>query len=248
MDYEKSDYSFNTQPALIDESQKLINIMKRKSLKSLKELMNISDNLATVNKQRYQNFTADHTTDNSKPAVLTFNGEVYWGLEAATLSGGQLEWTQDHLRILSGLYGVLRPMDLIQPYRLEMGTRLKSRRGNDLYKWWGDRITKQLNRDLEATGNDVIFNLASKEYFKSVKEKDLNAKVYSANFFELRNGKHQFVSFTAKRARGWLTRFIIDNAITNPEDVVAFDTEGFAYEPELSSPDSFIFVRPGPNG
>ena len=243
MDYNPAETNGVTLPRMLDQSMPLVSMMKRKSKKSLKELMSISDNLAALNKERFTNFSEEHTSDNAKQAVLTFNGEVYWGLDANTLGADQMEWTQDHLRILSGLYGVLRPLDLIQPYRLEMGTRLKTRRGKDLYAWWGERITKQLNEDLEETGNSVIFNLASKEYAKAVDMDKLNARVYSANFFEFRKGKYQFISFTAKRARGWLARYIIDNKITDPELTKGFDTERFEYLEELSSDNHFVFVR-----
>lgn len=229
----------------MEDTNKLVKTMRNKSAKAIGELMSISPELAKLNKQRYASFEDTMTVENSKQAVLAFNGDVYQGLQAVTMSDADMEWAQEHVRILSGLYGVLRPFDRIQPYRLEMGTRLKTRRGTNLYSFWGDRITKVLNEDLEKQNTKVIFNLASKEYYKAVNEKKVEGDIYQANFFEIRNGEQKFISFSAKKARGLLTRFIIDNRIDNPEDVVAFDREGYAFDPDQSTDRNFIFVKQG---
>ncbi|MDX1408570.1 MAG: peroxide stress protein YaaA, partial [Saprospiraceae bacterium] len=209
------------------------------------ELMSISDKLARLNKERFDAFHDTDTIDKEKEAILAFKGDVYVGLDNATLSGSDLAWAQSHVRILSGLYGLLRPRDVIRPYRLEMGTRLKNARGKDLYAFWGDEITEMINQDLKYQKSKVILNLASKEYFHAVNTDMLQGDLYSANFLERRNGEYKFISFTAKKARGWLCRYIIDNRITDPEDVKEFDGEGFRYLKSLSSEREFVFVRKG---
>jgi cytoplasmic iron level regulating protein YaaA (DUF328/UPF0246 family) len=231
---------------MLDETQTLVRSLRRKSAKSIGELMSISSDLAKLNKERYTEFSEDFTNANSKQAILAFDGDVYSGLDNQTLLEDDLEWAQDHVRILSGLYGVLRPNDRMQPYRLEMGTKLKTRRGTNLYKYWGDKITNLLNEDIESHSQKFFFNLASNEYFKSVKVDKLNGELYSANFYERRDGEYKFISFTAKKARGWLTRYIIDNRIDTPEAVKDFNGEGFHYLKKLSSDREFIFVRKGP--
>ncbi len=245
LDYNPTGHTQESLPRMMDETAKLVKTMRNKSAKAIGELMSISPDLAKLNKQRYVGFEDTMTEENSKQAVLAFNGDVYQGLNTGTLSDEDLEWSQDHVRILSGLYGVLRPFDRIQPYRLEMGTRLKTRRGTNLYSFWGDRITKLINEDLENQDSKVIFNLASKEYYKAVNEKKVKGDIYQANFFEIRNGEQKFISFSAKKARGLLTRFIIDNRIDNPQDVIAFDREGYAFDPDQSNDREFIFVRQG---
>lgn len=243
LDYSHVDYEGATLPRLVAESRPLVNKMRRMSAKKIGELMSISDNLAKLNKQRFVEFAEEHDFDNSKQAILAFKGDVYVGLDNDTLEVNDLEWAQDHLRILSGLYGLLRPNDLIQPYRLEMGTRIATRKGKNLYDFWGSTITDLLNQDLETHDSKYIMNLASKEYFKAIDTARLHGELYSANFFERRNGEYKFISFTAKKARGWLTRYIIDNRIDTPEDVKSFDSEGFSFNDNMSSEREFIFTR-----
>lgn len=245
LDYSETDHGQESFPRMMDETTRLVKTMRNKSAKAIGELMSISPELAKLNKQRYVGFEDTMTDENSKQAVLAFNGDVYQGLDTDSMSDEDLQWSQKHVRILSGLYGVLRPFDRIQPYRLEMGTRLKTRRGTNLYAFWGDRITKLINQDLEEQNSKVIFNLASNEYYKAVNERKVKAAIYRANFFEIRNGEQKFISFSAKRARGILTRFIVDNRIDDPQDVIAFDREGYAFDPDQSSDREFIFVRQG---
>ena len=245
LDYTETDHNGSTVPRLMDETMPLVRSLRRKSAKSIGQLMSISDSLAKLNKQRYTEFSEDFTAENSKQAILAFDGDVYTGIENSTLLEDDLAWAQDHVRILSGLYGVLRPNDLMQPYRLEMGTRLKTRRGKNLYDYWGERITNVLNEDIAEHDSKVFFNLASNEYFKAVKPDKLEGELYSANFYERRDGEYKFISFTAKKARGWLTRYIIDNRIDEPDAVKDFNGEGFRYLKKLSSEREFIFVRKG---
>lgn len=245
LDFSPSRFKAHTSPRMLEDSEMLVEMMRKKSAKKIGELMSISDNLAVLNKNRFQHYKAEVTRDHAKEAILAFKGDVYVGLDNETLGADDLVWAQSHVRILSGLYGVLRPRDLIQPYRLEMGTRLKNLRGKNLYAFWGDKITDLLNNDLKRRSSKVIFNLASKEYFSAVKPSLLHGELYSANFLERRNGEYKFISFTAKKARGWLCRYIIDNRITDPEQVKAFRGEGFKYLKSLSSEREFIFVRKG---
>ncbi|MDX1476060.1 MAG: peroxide stress protein YaaA [Saprospiraceae bacterium] len=245
LDFSPSDFKASSTPRMLEDSEQLVEIMQKKSAKKIGELMSISDKLAKLNKERFDDFHETATIDNEKEAILAFKGDVYVGLENETLSGSDLAWAQSHVRILSGLYGLLRPRDVIRPYRLEMGTRLNTQRGKDLYAFWGDKITEMINEDLKRHKSRVVFNLASKEYFNAVNTDLLEGDLYSANFLERRNGEYKFISFTAKKARGWLCRYIIDNRITDPEAVKEFDREGFRYLKTLSSEREFVFVRKG---
>ncbi len=246
LDTSGTDLNGASLPRLLNDTAALVRIMRKMSLKKLGQLMSMSPILTKLNKERFIQFSEECTEENSKQAILAFQGGVYLGLNAETMSFADLQWAQNHVRILSGLYGVLRPNDLMQSYRLEMGTSLTTKRGNGLYAWWGEKITNLLNEDLDELGSKIIFNLASKEYFKSVKTANLSAEVYSANFFELRNGDYKFISFTAKKARGLLCRHIIDQRIDRPEDVKGFTEDGFRYLKKLSSDREFIFVKNGP--
>ncbi|MCL4146877.1 UNVERIFIED_CONTAM: hypothetical protein GTU68_047902 [Idotea baltica] len=232
-----------TLPALLPEAVKLNNLLKRKSKKAIIEMMHVSDQIAKVNYDRFRSFAADHTGQNSKPAIHTFDGDVYKGMDVKSFTAGDLDYSQKHMRILSGLYGVLRPLDLIQPYRLEMGTKLKNRRGTNLYQFWGDRITKQINTDLSETGSDLIINLASNEYYKSIQKKALHGQVLTINFKEYRNDKYIFVSFNAKRARGMMAQYLIKNKIDAPANILGFDTDGYHFNEELSSKMEYIFTK-----
>ncbi|MCG8328212.1 MAG: peroxide stress protein YaaA [Chitinophagales bacterium] len=233
----------NTQPRLLEQSQELVDILKVKSTNSLKKLMNISETLADLNYQRYQEYHTPFNTENAKQAVLAFKGDVYTGLGAEDFNEEDLDFAQDHFRILSGLYGLLRPKDLIQPYRLEMGTKLKSKKGKNLYEYWGDKITNLLNEDLRATGGKYVINLASIEYFSAVQPDQLEAELYDIQFKEKRNGKYKIISFFAKKARGMMSRYAIVNRISHPSELKAFDEDNYEFNEELSEGNTFVFTR-----
>jgi cytoplasmic iron level regulating protein YaaA (DUF328/UPF0246 family) len=236
-----------TQPDFLDRSAELIAVLRERTPAEVAELMSLSDALAALNVARYASWSRPFTPDNAKQAVLAFDGDVYDGLAAATLDEAGLAWAQDHLRILSGLYGVLRPLDLMQPYRLEMGTKLATPRGRNLYEFWGESITDALNallaREREAGREAVLLNLASDEYFKSVKPKTLAGRLVSAVFEDWKSGRYKVVSFYAKRARGLLSRYVIDNRIDEVEALTGFDREGYAYAAEASDADTLVFRR-----
>ncbi|MEX8991012.1 peroxide stress protein YaaA, partial [Salmonella enterica] len=198
---------------------------------------------ADLNATRFHDWQPHFTPDNARQAILAFKGDVYTGLQAETFNDADFDFAQQHLRMLSGLYGVLRPLDLMQPYRLEMGIRLENPRGKDLYQFWGDIITDKLNEALEAQGDRVVVNLASEEYFKSVKPKKLNAELIKPVFLDEKNGKFKVVSFYAKKARGLMSRFIIENRLTKPEQLTAFDREGYFFDEETSTQDELVFKR-----
>lgn len=233
-----------TQPLYLEESEKLVGALRKKSAKKLMDLMGISDKLAGLNRQRYLDWSLPFSNENAKPAVLAFKGDVYQGLQAESLDAGQLEYSQSHLRILSGLYGLLRPMDLIQPYRLEMGTDLKVGRKKNLYEYWGDRLRKQLEEELGADESPVLVNLASNEYSDAAKLKDFPHPVVSPVFHDEKNGKYKMISFFAKKARGLMARYLIVNEVSSPEDILGFDLEGYAYYAEGSTPEKPVFRRP----
>ena len=232
-----------TIPELLEQSEKLVGKLKKMSPRQLSKLMSISKDLGELNFQRYQNWTLPFNTSNAKQAVLAFNGDVYQGLQASSLSEEKLELAQKHLRILSGLYGVLKPFDLIQPYRLEMGTKLKYYKSDDLYSFWDPVLTKKINEAVAESGSDVLINLASNEYFKSVNKKKLKAEIVTPEFKDLKNREYKMISFFAKKARGLMTRFILDNNITNAEDLQAFDYEGYIFNSNLSKPGNPVFTR-----
>jgi cytoplasmic iron level regulating protein YaaA (DUF328/UPF0246 family) len=231
-----------TQPRFTEQSQQLIETLRQLSVQDVAELMKLSDKLASLNVARYQSWEPKHTPDNARPAVLAFKGDVYTGLDAESLSETDFSFAQQHLRILSGLYGVLRPLDLLEPYRLEMGTRLKTASGDNLYQFWGERITAALNEELK-TSDDVVVNLASNEYFKSVQPKALNARLITPVFKDFKNGQYKIISFYAKKARGLMSRYIIQNRIDAPEAIKAFDLEGYYFSPEQSKGDTWVFLR-----
>jgi hypothetical protein len=230
-------------PEMLDSSAKLAGRLKKMSPKQLSKLMGISKDLGELNFQRYQNWNLPFTPENAKQAVLAFNGDVYQGLKAETLTEEQLELAQTRLRILSGLYGVLKSLDLIQPYRLEMGTQLNYYKSKNLYEFWNPAITKKINDALAESGSNVLVNLASKEYFKSIDTKKLKADIVTPDFKDQKNGEYKMISFFAKKARGLMTRFILENNITNSTDLLAFDFEGYHYNPRLSKPNNPIFTR-----
>ncbi|MEQ6168246.1 MULTISPECIES: peroxide stress protein YaaA [unclassified Ekhidna] len=240
----KTPYETNTtQPRLMECTKELIDVMRKKSVDEVSELMSISRQLAGLNVHRFKEFDPAHTSENAKPAALAFNGDVYQGLQAETFDEKKFEFAQKHFRILSGLYGLLRPLDLIQPYRLEMGTKLAFDDYNTLYEYWDRKILDLLVDDLKAQGDDIILNLASNEYFKSVDKKDMPARVIDVEFKHLKNGKYKIISFYAKKARGLMSRFMIEHQITNPEDLRAFDYEGYYFDEEASTENKLAFKR-----
>ena len=233
----------HTQPLFVKQAGELIDVLRDKSMQDIAELMSLSDPLAGLNVARYQAWKPKFTPQNAKQAVLAFNGDVYEGLDAKTLKDKDLAWAQDHVCILSGLYGVLRPLDLMQPYRLEMGTKLATEKGKNLYQFWGAQIAQYLNQRAAEQGDNVIINLASEEYFKSVDRKTLQPRVVACVFEELKAGKYKVVSFMAKRARGLMVRYAVEHRATTPESLQGFDTEGYAYVPAASEPDRLVFRR-----
>jgi cytoplasmic iron level regulating protein YaaA (DUF328/UPF0246 family) len=243
LDLSKKEIPFHTEPRMLEKSQKLVNNLKKQSVGSFQQLMNINEKIAKENQTRYREYHLPFTEENAKPAALSFKGDVYRGLDFESLNKTEIKYAQKHVRILSGLYGILRPMDLIQAYRLEMGTKLKVGRKNNLYDFWGDDITHIINEDLKDFKNPIIINLASKEYFQSINEKKINADIYTINFKEKRKGKYMFLSFNAKRARGLMCNFAIKTKAKTPEDLKAFDLEDYTYNPGFSSEKEFIFTR-----
>lgn len=238
--------SAHTRPELLDQTARLIKTARNLSQKKLRELMGISPALAKLNAVRYQGLSTDLDLDNAKQAVLAFKGDTYIGLDADSLGDDDLAWAQDHIGILSGLYGYLRPLDLIQPYRLEMGTRLKTRRGTGLYAFWKDRITAQVQHVLDAQGDDIVLNLASAEYFKAVNRKKLAARVLTPVFKDTKDGCARVLSLFAKQARGMMARYIIDNRLDEVDGLKDFDSGGYRFRPNESEGDRWVFERTQP--
>lgn len=238
-----------TPPDFQEDAVRLARTARNLTLRDLKGLMGLSDDLARLNRDRFNAFSADPEHHQTRPAALAFAGDTYQGLEAASLSADEMAFAQGRLRILSGLYGVLRPLDAIQPYRLEMGSRLKTRRGRNLYDYWGDTIAKALNRAAEETGSTVLINCASQEYFGAVSPKTLKLRCITPQFMEdKRDGAGpRIVSFFAKKARGAMARFIVQHRIAAPEGLRDFDSGGYVYQSDASSPDSPVFLRDYPS-
>ena len=232
-----------TQPQYLDHSQELIEQLRELSPAQISELMHVSDKIGGLNAARFGSWTPAFTPDNAKQALLAFKGDVYTGLNAETFSEADFSYAQDHLRMLSGLYGLLRPLDLMMPYRLEMGTKLANARGKDLYAFWGTQISEWLNQALAEQGDDVLLNLASNEYFSAVKKTALNARIINTEFKDLKNGQHKIISFYAKKARGMMSRFVIKERINNPEHLKQFDEQGYRFSAEQSKPDLLVFLR-----
>jgi cytoplasmic iron level regulating protein YaaA (DUF328/UPF0246 family) len=228
-----------TRPAFQPEAEELVSVAHRLTVGDLQKLMKISEPLAKLNAERF----AEFGTMPQKPAALAFAGDTYQGLEADSLEPDEMDWAQEHFRILSGLYGLLRPRDAIEPYRLEMGSRLKTARGKTLYDYWGDRIAKALNAQADAIGTDTLINCASQEYFGAVERDTLNLRVITPVFMEEKAGTPKVVSFYAKKARGAMARFVIQHRLTDPEALKAFDAGGYRYNDEMSDGDSFVFLR-----
>jgi cytoplasmic iron level regulating protein YaaA (DUF328/UPF0246 family) len=233
----------HTQPQFVKQSTELISILRDKSPQDIAELMSLSDALSGLNVARYQAWRPKFTAKNAKQAVLAFNGDVYEGLDAKTLKADDLAWAQDHVAILSGLYGVLRPLDWMQPYRLEMGTKLANDKGSNLYKFWGPQIAEHLNQRLKADKTPVVVNLASQEYFKAVDLKALKARVIDCVFEEYKNGQYKIISFMAKRARGLMARYAAEHRLSLPKQLEGFNAEGYKFDAKVSEPDRLVFRR-----
>lgn len=240
MDMEPAKGSVVSQPEFLEYSRKLVSKLRRFSVAELMEFMEISEKLAQLNHDRFKMWQPPFSTDNAKQAALAFTGDVYEGLDASSLKKGELTYAQDHLRILSGLYGLLRPLDLVQPYRLEMGRSLETRGARNLYEFWRGTVTGALNE----TQGDLLVNLASNEYFKTIDKRALNKRIISPVFKDEKNGKYRIISFFAKKARGAMARHIIQNRVTDSGGLLSFAEGGYAYNPELSSSGSPVFTRP----
>src|SRR5690606_35912871 len=234
------------QPAYLEDSRVLVEQLKTMAPGEISELMSISDALGVLNANRFQTWHTPFTPENAKQAVLAFKGDVYVGLEAESLNEADLAFAQKHLRILSGLYGLLKPLDLIQPYRLEMGTSLKNERGANLYSFWGERLTQALNQELAGNAEPVLVNLASNEYFKAIKPKALQARIITPQFLDRKGDQYKIVSFWAKKARGMMSAYIIRNRLTQPEQLKQFDVAGYVFNAERSKGDQWVFTRDEP--
>lgn len=235
-----------TQPQFLERASELVEDAREMSPQDIRALMGVSESIAELNHSRFMNWSAPFSLDNAKQALLAFKGDVYTGLEAETLTTAQLGFAQKHLVILSGLYGLLRPLDLMQPYRLEMGLKFANRGGKNLYEFWGDDITWAMNRQLKKSGSPVLVNLASNEYFKSVQAKQLEADIVTPVFKDLKGDKYKVISFYAKKARGQMARFIIDGELNDPRGLEKFRTDGYRYNKAESTARELVFTRDQP--
>ena len=233
----------HSMPSFLDDSEQLIEQLRDLSPERVSELMGISAKLGVLNSNRYLNWSLPFSLSNSKQAVLAFTGDVYTGLDASHMNEDDLNWAQDHLRILSGLYGVLRPLDLIQPYRLEMSTKLNNSRGPNLYRFWGTQLTDAINQDLSKQDRPVLINLASNEYYKALQPDRIQAPVITPVFKDWKNGQYKIISFFAKKARGMMSAFMIRQRLRDAEDLKAFQTAGYAYSDAQSSESQWVFLR-----
>lgn len=240
LDLSPSDLDTVTEPQFKNEIKELTGILKKKSSTDLQDLMGVSENIAMLNEERFKTFSNTFTRENSKPALFTFKGDVYRKMDVENYSAAQLAFAQDHLRILSGLYGLLKPLDLIQPYRLEMGIKLPNKKAGDLYGFWQQKLTKALD---EAATDGVVINLASQEYFKAINLKKLKAKVVHIAFKEYREGTYKIIAIFAKQARGLMANYIIENQINEPEKLKLFDQDKYEFSEKLSSDDQWVFIR-----
>lgn len=244
LDFDSAPATTNhSQGDFLDDSQQLIGELQQLSPEDISKLMKISPKLGELNHQRFMNWSLPFKPDNAKQALLAFRGDVYTGLDADNFDEADFSRAQQQLRILSGLYGLLRPLDLIQPYRLEMGTRFSNQRGSNLYQFWGDKITDALNQQLGDNDQPVLINLASKEYYSAVQEKALNAEIISPVFKDQKNGRHKIISFYAKKARGLMAAYIIKNRLDDVEQIKGFDSDGYYYSPEQSTASDWVFLR-----
>ena len=243
LDFKSEIHFKGTQPRLLECTNQLVDVMRTKSVDDVADLMSISRQLAGLNVHRYKTYESTHTDENARPAALAFNGDVYQGLQAPTFDEARMEFASRHFRILSGLYGLLRPLDLIQPYRLEMGTKLAFDDYKTLYQYWDNTILDLLLKDLKEQGDDIILNLASNEYFKSVNKKQLDADIITPVFKDLKNGNYKIISFFAKKARGLMSAYIIKNKLQQPARLKKFDWEGYTYNEAMSSDREWVFTR-----
>ncbi|MBD3610262.1 MAG: peroxide stress protein YaaA [Gammaproteobacteria bacterium] len=233
----------HTQPDYLDDSQQLINRARKYSALDIAEIMAVSMKIAELNFERFANWATPFSPDNAKQAALAFKGDVYTGLDAESFKADDFKFAQKHLRILSGLYGLLRPLDLMQPYRLEMGRKIDTDRGKNLYEFWGETITDGINQQLKKLKSDVLVNLASNEYFKSVKPKTLNGEIITPEFKDWKNGDYKMMGVYAKKARGQLSRFVIQNRISEPEAMKEFNVDGYKFNQQLSTDKKWVFTR-----
>lgn len=232
-----------TQPRLLEQSQQLIDVCRKLSATEIASLMTVSEKIANLNVERFRDWNAEFDFSNARQALFAFKGDVYTGLDAYHLKDHDIDFAQQHLRMLSGLYGLLRPLDLIMPYRLEMGAKLKNSRGNNLYEFWGSIITDKINQDLAEIDAKLLVNLASDEYYKSVNEKKIRAEIIKPVFLDQKNGKYKVISFYAKKARGLMARYLIENKLSQVEQLKAFDSEGYYFDAESSSDKELVFKR-----
>ena len=232
-----------SQPAFLSDTRKLVKIMRGYSADDLAALMHTSDAISTLNADRFKQWKTPFKESNARPSIFTFMGDVYTGFEAQKLSQKDMDYAQSHLRILSGLYGALRPLDLMQAYRLEMGIGLKNEHGKDLYAFWGDKITKSINKDLKATGDEVLINLASNEYFNALDKKILKAELVQPVFKDFSSGQYRVLSFFAKKARGRMAAWIIQNKVEDPQGLTKFRLDGYKYSKNDSTPEKPVFLR-----
>ena len=235
-----------TIPQQLKDSEKLIKQLRKLSVEEIKKLMSLSDNLAELNFQRYKDFGLPFNQQNAKQAIFAFKGDVYSGINTSSMTQQDFEYAQNHVRILSGLYGYLRPLDLIQPYRLEMKTKLENSKGADLYQFWGESITNFLNDEFKTHSQKVLVNLASNEYWKSVQPKKINAKVINVAFKEIKDGKARIIAIFAKKARGMMTDFIVRNRVETVDGLKDFNYENYKFDASASNENSFVFTRPQP--
>nr|MBL8411181.1 peroxide stress protein YaaA [Dechloromonas sp.] len=233
----------HTMPAFLKQSESLIKQLRKLSPADIANLMDLSDQLALLNFNRYADWHLPFTPENAKQAVLAFDGDVYDGLAARTMSADDLDFAQQHVRILSGLYGILKPLDLMQPYRLEMGTKFANKAGKDLYAFWGETLLDTINGELDAMPHPVAINLASEEYFKAAVGRKFKGRLIQPVFEDWKNGKYKIISFYAKRARGLMTRYALLNRLTDPEALKDFDSDGYAFAPEASDEATWVFRR-----
>jgi len=243
LDYSDSPIGTHTEPRLLKDSSKLVKILKKKSVTDIKSLMKVSDNIANLNVERFNQFSTPFTPSNAKQSILAFKGDVYQGLEADTFDAADHDFAQKHVRILSGLYGILRPMDLMQPYRLEMGTKLKTDKYKNLYEFWDNRITKLINEDLNASETNCIVNLASKEYFHSVKTDKLKGDLIHIHFREKRGDKYKVIAFNAKKARGAMTNQIVKYKITDPAHLKSLDVNDYIFNESMSDEANYTYIK-----
>lgn len=232
-----------TQPRLLDQSQQLIAEAEQLSASQIMSLMSVSEKIAQLNVERFRDWQSDFDFSNARQAIFAFKGDVYSGLDAYHLTEQSIDFAQNHLRMLSGLYGLLRPLDLMMPYRLEMGIRLKNQRGSNLYQFWGDRITQLINADLKQANTTQLINLASDEYYKAVNENIVAAEIIKPVFLDQKNGKYKIISFYAKKARGLMARYMLENQLTDAEQLKGFNLEGYYYDATQSTSHNWVFLR-----